>query len=148
MESIDDVIREALVNPEAVVDVPGDSDARELEPLSDSDAIDLDFSSDTDALDLEPVVPPSAGDEHESDGSLDLLTKRDAQAQRKARTERIRRQDIDRYNAFLRKHLVPNRSTFKDIRGELKKLVKKRKDGAQVVLADLNRKHPRIKLRL
>ena len=131
-----DEIDGLIDNPEAVVDVPDDFDPMELES-----------SSDTDQLDLEPVVSPS--DEIVSNDFLVLLTERAAQAQRKARTERIRRQDIARYNEFLQKNGVPNQNTFKDIRVELEKLVKKRTDGAQVVLNHLNVNHgKKLQLRL
>ena len=178
MTSIDDAIREALDNPDPVVDVPDDFDPTALDKLDaepdDPDAMELESSSDSSSSD---------SDMEDIDQELERLRKQISkppkrsmpqrkrppkrppkrprrqkttpQRQKNKESAQRRRDDMKRYTEFLISigKTPPNRKTIAAIREILKGIIRdnsgKIKNRAQELLADLNRKHPRrIKLRL
>ena len=174
MASIVDAIREALDNPDPVVDVPDDFDPTALDKLDaepdDPDAMELESSSDSSSSDSDmedtytdqelarlrkqiSKPPKRSMPQRKRPPKRPRRQKTTPQRKKNKESAQRRRDDMKRYNKFLTNNGKSEGRKFETIRSQLEEIIRdnsgKIKNRAQELLADLNRKHPRrIKLRL
>ena len=152
MASIDDAIREALDNPDPVVDVPDDFDPMELESSSDSSSSDSDMEDTYTDQELERLrkqiskPPKRSMPQRKRPPKRPRRQKTTPQRKKNKESAQRRRDDMKRYNKFLTNNGKSEGRNFEAIRRTLEEINTPR---ARKLLEELNRNHPRrIKLRL